>query len=482
MTTPNSQPVDSVQGNLSSKGQPTRINRSLGKTSYTRTFKRTYIHYISNDGAQPAHAPINWHNGTADDVCDQSMEGLVAIPYDNVGVAIPPSSYATMLTDIGRVQVLSLGYTCKRITTLQENLVSRASSTIMENVFESKPYLMRYIDYEHMLDNYVGRTVYPSAEQNGVLMAQQQHASSNRVTPYRPSFAYGNNAFLDPYPNTQVDGSLDKTAWYIQQCNYPPPLDPLVPHPLVRPGGFIALDLFDTDIITENDTFGHTWHNPSPQWHSTCTQPMTYRLVTDPTPPTGAIRESWIHAFPSTRVEALTHAYRATLQDDNQDVNTDQIESLYSAQPGIASTDNDNPPFNTCSSDFRPPVNYLKMPPIKGPTGDLSLVAQLIVEYTCTLKFERASFGTRPQLFVLADNDDNKTMIRPQWSLYDPHHTYGARSTPYQLLRTSGDDVNLTDGFRVPAQVTSRKRRSSPPRHLQHGWMGSDRTSPPSDD
>ena len=72
---------------------------SNGRNTYTRCYKRTYCHYISNVGATPVQTPTQvnayaraFPTTAGQSKCNFYYEGAYVVPYHNVGVATVPGT------------------------------------------------------------------------------------------------------------------------------------------------------------------------------------------------------------------------------------------------------------------------------------------------------------------------------------------------------------------------------------------------------
>ena len=123
-----------------------------------------------------------------------------------------------------KVRIRSFGFKIKSVTVLQEQIVTRAASTSLENTFQGKPHLQMYVDREHLYDRCVGLTTaagasQPTAEAAHCMWAMrgaQVNGATQSVKPWnvaasQPTFVEPNvnnvnNYWLEAYPASQGAG------------------------------------------------------------------------------------------------------------------------------------------------------------------------------------------------------------------------------------------------------------------------------------
>ena len=156
-------PVDSSQGTIKEPTITINKTQPAGRNTYTRCYKRTYCHYISNVGATSVQAPTQvnayakaFPTTPGQSKCNFYYEGAYVVPYHNVGVATVPGTWNRDFCNVDKVRVKGFGFKVKSITVLQEQIVTRSSSTSLENTFQGKPHLQMFIDHEHLYDRNVG--------------------------------------------------------------------------------------------------------------------------------------------------------------------------------------------------------------------------------------------------------------------------------------------------------------------------------------
>lgn len=111
-------PVDSSQGTIK-ESTFSGIGRALpnGGTTYTRQYRRTYVHYLSNVGATPQIVPAYtnayaaaWPTAAGQTKCNYYYEGAYVVPYHNVAVSTMPRHWITDFINVDKVRVKSLGF------------------------------------------------------------------------------------------------------------------------------------------------------------------------------------------------------------------------------------------------------------------------------------------------------------------------------------------------------------------------------------
>ena len=184
MSVEDAQPTDTTTGTLK-ESEPIiwSSHRQAGKR-WVKTFKRTYQHYFTSASTPctSTEVPV-WSDSTAN--CVQINNGEYIIPYHNVGVSTFPQEYQSMLTNVGRVRVLSLGFEVTRATVCQEQVNTTAAATVMNNSFESTPFYLQYTDKAHLFDYDIGLTTGGNARAAGCCWA---NSFDNVNPPDTPAF------------------------------------------------------------------------------------------------------------------------------------------------------------------------------------------------------------------------------------------------------------------------------------------------------
>lgn len=370
-----------------------------------------------------------------------------------------PSQAATDFANVGRVKCVSLGYKIKKISFLQENLTTRASSTVLENTFESKPFLIRYADNLHYFDQQLGIV----GAANGIAsqsVAYVETLAGN--TPAPPCFTQGVNSTPAStlssngdmniiWPTTQAQGAL-------QQCEH---YDNVLTGPDWGTADWtgnnyqVMQDYLEGEVFSENDDIGHTWINSLPQWHAT-----SYARQGMASGDSVTSMDYVTPAWPENRLNMLNYPYRLWNGNMVQDLVPSSADPD-SVRVGARVTDPSNSPYTSIAEDLRPAIHYLKLTPIVGPTGPINLIAYMIVEYHMTLEFE-ATMNTVPNIRYLAYNNGslqnsaqaNMYAITNLQSFRDPRMTWGG-----QLALTSGGVYPTIQHDRPESTERRHKRR-----------------------
>lgn len=483
----NGTPVQSAVGTLD-KDKLKNLHTGNDRPTRIKTYKRTYQHYINNTNSAPNFTARTLFNvGTTPTPLPgiEWNEGLFPIPYYNLGAALDPGKYSREFANVGRVKLLSLGYTIKKISVMQETLTTRGSTTVVENTFEGKPFFMRFRDRQHLFDQCVGYAGATTAVQAGCMAYTEssQNAQGIAYAGVMPTFTnvnqlYPGNAsssnMVVQWPASQAQGNMKQASFYVRVPNtnsegtaVAPGGDGLVPgdggtgvSPVAPASCYLSiLDYIDCDVLSEQDEISFTWHNRLPAWRNTTRQDqLTFGSLALQTGQLGTIANGW----PANRVAALSEPYRLSLANEVEDWGEGTLVSsqgsLYLDNPNIPPSDANN------FSDVRPEVHYLKMNPVYGPVGQITLVGYLVIEYHMTLELEDAAYTfplqnmftynvtgafTQTQFGNVANQDPNFPYTVPGNSWVNYRDTRGAATT---LVDTT-PGLKDSDG--------AKKRRSS---------------------
>ena len=379
-----------------------------------------------------------------------------------------------------------MGFDVKHTTMLQENLTNRGATTLLENVFEGKPFMMSFVDTEHIMDQNLGyvdiaNATLDTAEKAHVMWAMvgktdgntpQRSSRTWNQLPSQPTFADFDAAFSPTagicnawftrtWPLTQVEGNLAKCAFYV---NEGAPTTTPAPDPSTRPqaafmGQIFRLglsDMFNARIHSESDKFGYHWKNSKPDWRSTQLPNYSWDSETTHTPifAPGILHQTT--SFPGNRLQALSWPYRRFWSDDQtaQGMNPYLKDHDYYAMQGTAGALDD-----AVYSSYRPPNFYLKIQPLKGPVGDIELTAMVIVEYSLTLEFHMQHCGTIASIYAQVPGNYgdagkyNQYLLRSTNSQMDGKSYTGGNNSFW-----SGDQYG--DAY---VQTAADRKRNPPP-------------------
>lgn len=332
-----------------------------------------YSHYVNNIYQQPTVTlKPNFYAQTAPQIPSttaiETNEGLFVIPYYNLGIAMNERKYFQLLLEASHIKVLGLGYKIRKSTMLTENIASRASTAFLENTFENSPCLMIYEDTGHLFDESVG---YKGGATATVAAVRGFDGTHNLDT-----FTFNLNNLPATtercgavWPDTQAAGSLLNVSMFTGA-------DPNTT--AVQIGNGIPLSMEDeipSSLMTENEKKSYMWVNPNPQWHSN-TNHISGWANRDPR-----------HYWPTTRDEALRQAYRGSLYPLNTD---NAIRGGPKAVAADMATDLTAPDV-TCEQGAysdRPPIHYLKVQPLLGPNGPMTIVVNVWIEYMIDLEIK----------------------------------------------------------------------------------------------
>ena len=487
-------PIDSTQGTIK-EATFSGISKSTAGhgTTYIKTYKRTYVHYLNNNSTTPPSTPTGTYTYAAYQTpnyprCNCYSEGEYMIPYHNLGISTTPGAWMTDFNNISRVKVLSLGFNVKNITVLQESLVNRGATTTVENVFEGKPYAMMWIDHGHMMDQnlgYVNQTTLAPLEtaENAHVQWAMAGASDGNTAPASvrawnslPSQPTGldsnlnstNNYCLSPWPSTQALGELPHVGFYVQESSNTGAI--VTSDPQQRPMDvystcyrFGLTDIFDTQIVSEGDKPSHHWVNPKPDWRSVSIPNHGWTSNTTHTQvgAAGPLHQST--SFPMTRLAALAYSYRRFLLDDQTAAGMNMYvkdHDYFNAITGSGALD------TGVWESFKPPNVYFKVAPILGPVGTTNITMQVMIEYTMTLEMEIAHTGT---MSVMAFS------LPANWTQANAYNTFGVVNVGVQGDPRGYTGANNTfwssdgSGFAYNGQANQKRKQK---KSIEHGVIG----------
>lgn len=72
--------------------------------------------------------------------------------------------------------------------------------------------------------------------------------------------------------------------------------------------------------------------------------------------------------------------------------------------------------------EYMPTVKYLQIPPIMGTTGNLDVIAQIMIEYRMEIEFEECH-QVYPDITVYFGAQVNDRIFKPSYNIHDPRQT-----------------------------------------------------------
>lgn len=395
----NATPVDTATGQIES--EHVHINAKTTHIHGNRQrFSRRYSHYIdssNNESSYTARA-----NFIGLDAVGEFRDGCSSIPYQNLGVAMSPTQYVNLTAVATELKVHSLGFEIKKITILQENLTTRAQGTTLENTFQSRPSVLMFVDGEHLLDETVGElglTTHGAYTGNNPNRPRLQIGLQNL-----PSFATGANNdatvgdFAKIYPSSQTDGGLKEVSWYLRNQVAD-----------IAQTGFFIDDLIDPIVLGESEKHSFEWKNPTPRWHKNGRHPYNAVWNSVATTPGVNDRDGY---WPPTRASALQTVYQGSMFDHTADNAYDSTANTINGaeRGGLGSKGS-----VIWSGDSVPPYNYIKLPPLWGPTSKMNFTVELWVEYFADIEWRTSGLlpymnRTWPAATVMTNSISSKPM------------------------------------------------------------------------
>lgn len=441
--------VDTATGQIEAPPGQTYVTVTKQPPGDVKVFKTNFETYINNENGVPAVRTVtNLVPGNYAGL--ENHENLYVVPYHNRGIAIWPAQFYRLVQTNDAIQVLEMGFEIKKVTILQENLTTRASTAILENTFQSRPSIYMYVDDEHIFDNAVGEPELTSYLTDNAF----NPAMGDPISPY-PSFSavyptrvtsnanmFDDAATAPCWASTQQAGSLINCSMYYQNQGDDTPWtmhDALPAHEFGEPVG-------------PGKRF--VWKNPKPEWERI--QGYSYRInketefsrITD----TSNGNPLW-----GSRDRALSMVYRGTTlpetTDDAVQVTADrEIPERSSDQYGSQ---------GPMSTSYSPPYVYLKVEPLNGPNSPMTIVVRLMMEYFIKVRVKQDT--TTPMWIqpTPANTGNNNTIIiQHNLTFANPRKHVGLGS------QTEWDASQIV---RKRANIRGQNRPPSPTRRHMRG-------------
>lgn len=414
-------------------------------------FKNTFEHYVNNVGGNPVVRTVtNMVPGNYAGL--ENHEGLYVVPYHNRGIAFIMQQFYRLVQNVDAVKVRKMGFRIKKVTVLQEALTTRASTTILENTFQSRLSCFLYVDNEHLLDNLVGEpglTEYltPSAFNPALSDPQSVYPSFAAVSPTRVTSnaaMFQHAATLPCWATSQQAGSLINCSIYYQ--NLADNL-PWTMHDVLT-GIEFGEPVEGVKIMSQN----FTWENPKPEWEMI--QGYGFKINKNPDYSRGTDTSNGSPLW-ATRERALSMVYRGTIHPEATD---DAVQIGPSREFADRASDQYGV-NNLLSKSYSPPYVYLKVEPIQGPTGPMTFTMRIMFEYH--IQVEVKQYSVLPgwvQDTLFTGDLDNRTIISHGVTFANPRMHVGQGSQVewdnYLLMRNSSNE-----GQRKRAESPSMRNR-----------------------
>lgn len=447
--------VDTATGQI--EAPQGTVYHSTSKQGYPqrKRFTNTFEHYITNANGIPAVTTVtNLVPGVYAGL--ENHEGLYVIPYHNVGIAFTINQFYRTMQVNDKIKINKMGFNIKKVTILQENLTTRAQTAILENTYNSRVSCFMYVDDEHIF-NLVGQ---PGLT-DSISAGQFNPALGNPQAAY-PSFAavcptpltngptmFQNAATAPCWASTQFAGSLQNCSIYYQNLGDG---SPWTMHNVIP-----ALEFGEPDSPRKS----FTWENPDPTWERITGYGYRISRNDDFSRPTDTSNGIPLYG---SRERALSMVYRGTIlrqtTDDSIAITTNRNEPVYSSDEYGAQS--------TTSKSWSPPNVFLKVEPIEGPTGPITIVVRLIIQYF--IEVEVCQDSTTPawvQCTPVNGANDNTSLIQHNLTYANPrlHVGFGNLTewdTQDALRSRIPTDVKRPASPTLksrPEQVISRRRR-----------------------
>lgn len=453
--------VDTATGQIEAPQGVVYLTTSKQGYPQRKRFTNTFEHYITNANGVPAVTTVtNMVPGIYAGL--ENHEGLYVVPYHNVGIAFTINQFYRTMQVNDKIKINKMGFTIKKVTVLQENLTTRASTAILENTFNSRVSCFMYVDSDHVFDNLVGQpgltdSVSPGQFNPALANPQAAYPSFAAVCPTPLSNGptmFANAATAPCWAATQFAGSLQNCSIYYQNLGDG---SPWTMHNVIPAHEF-------GEPIQGHKSF--TWINPEPTWERI--QGYGYRISRNDDFSRITDTSNGIPMYAS-RERALSMVYRGTIlrqtTDDSITIGAVRNEPVYTSDEYGA---------NSVTADsYNPPYVYLKVEPIEGPTGPMTIVVRLIIEYF--IEVEVCQDSTTPawvQTTPVNLANDNTSLIQHNLTFANPRlHMGFGNLTEWDTLDVV-TSKNPPPGKRPqsptlqsrPEQVIARRRKQAGPK------------------
>lgn len=441
MAAVNATPVDTATGQI--EADPVNIHATTAHIPGSRqVFRRRYSHYIDSSNNEGSFT--NRANFIGTNAFGEYHDGSASIPYQNVGIAMTPTQYAQLTAIATELKVHSLGFEIKKITILQENLTTRAASTTLENTFQSRPSVLLFTDGEHLLDEVVGESGLTTQAQFTGLNATQPRLNAALIS--LPSFGVLVNSdatvgdFSRTYPGSQEDGALPEVSWYMRS----------LAADIAQIGWFLD-DIMDPEVLGEGMTHRFEWKNPRPEWHKNGEYLYQAAIATNGTASVASRKGYW----PPSRSNALQTYYRGSIEDHTGDNAYDSTQANIGAATRSGLLTKGSVQW---TGDMVPPYNYIKMPPLWGPTSKMNFTVELWVEYFADIEWRTSGLLPYMNRQWPAGTVMTNSITSVPKALNDLRRRFGGNQGQHFLGLRANDEENAIESMGPPRSQPARKR------------------------
>lgn len=378
MSAPTIAQVDQVGGAQGPPQAPMILGEKDGGI-FTKSFSRTYEHYITNNmdasgytETQTSGIVTNW----------QIDEGWHLIPYWNPAVAMTASEVTRIPVYSQAVRVKSLGYSIKHAQMFRTEKQVLGGVTTLSNTFCDNPYAEVFCDDRHEFD-----------------YTLQMKSAATTQPPYGVVITYPNNSMKYNEVSSTTEGLLPRVKWAWNQRPTTATPDAYETR-LLQQAGEGAWAAFSTLNhgarkkmgVTELQQQSYTWHNKNNGWHPHALPQGSIfgTSVTD----SGALMP---FIWPNNRAGMLSGAApalgatqftRGVNVGNSKYAHWNKIDSISAVEHGI---------------NNQPPDHYIKLQRLHDAEGKMDLAAKILVEYTCVLEFQpNTDLFAHPQLTYTA--------------------------------------------------------------------------------
>ncbi len=397
-----------VQGANTAAGTPGESETDYPSRPSTQRVVRseqTFWHYISNNmDASYCKPGILDAKGVI--LADY---GYHIIPYNNLGAAWSPANYEKLTFGAQRIKLLKMGYKVRHFNTLLEQVTARASSTFIENVFDSRPHALEWHDHEHVFDSGLSDELEPA------------HASELNQ---KQKFAQMNDNLSKADPTSLQGGLLARAYWLLQNNanqNFAP--------------GEQLINVYDYANINarkDGEKWSHEWVNPGPVWMGVGRfSGLPWQAFTqDPDAHKSGFNKYGY--WPRKRTDAISEYY---FQNDpiwpiHGGIAAQGTPVAPPSVPGTIPAVNAITAPSMKAATCTPPYAYIKLNPLHGPTSPITMAAIMLITYFQEVLVEEPMWLYRQPWAGGQDNNWTKeNYIHNQQGLYNQRTVVGHNTT-----------------------------------------------------
>lgn len=299
----------------------------------TFVYKRTLQHYITNNNKSSTPS-VSYDT---DDAVTVYQQGWAHIPFTKINAAMTGQDRDTITAQARKYRIVSQGFRIVKFNAMQQSASFSTSTTQTNNSFVQAPAALIYIDDGHELYELTYGEA-PTGVARQIPIWGNSGEDGNPIVPNSSTAGVGLGDMAKIYAG--FSNPTDGTSGLLIPVQHQ-----LYSSSQMNINNFDVQNGGKVHLLQSGQEFEYTWHNPVTQWISpnygvTLSQPsVTINLIKDTT----------------------------TL---NANYGTGVIENVW-----------------------KPPVMHLiRMPPLQDALGNITLSAEIWIEYTCVVEIETGRF------------------------------------------------------------------------------------------